>query len=56
MNISSKVKLNNGVKCPGSRLGVFKAKDGQEVENAVLTALEHGYRTDTAAVYDNEKA
>ena len=56
MNISSKVKLNNGVEIPWFGLGVFKAKDGQEVENAVLTALEHGYRSiDTAAVYDNEK-
>src|SRR5690554_3375450 len=56
MNIFSKVKLNNGVEMPWFGLGVFRAKDGQEVENAVLTALKHGYRSiDTAAVYDNEK-
>ncbi len=56
MNIFSKIKLNNGVEMPWFGLGVFRAKDGQEVENAVLTALKHGYRSiDTAAVYDNEK-
>lgn len=56
MNIFSKVKLNNGVEMPWLGLGVFKAKDGKEVENAVTAALNHGYRSiDTAAVYDNER-
>jgi len=41
---------------PRLGLGVLKAQDGQEVEQAVLAALDHGYRLiDTAAVYKNEK-
>jgi diketogulonate reductase-like aldo/keto reductase len=56
MDISTKVKLNNGVEMPWLGLGVFRAEDGQEVENAVVAALKNGYRSiDTAAVYDNEK-
>ncbi len=56
MDISTKVKLNNGLEMPWLGLGVFRAEDGQEVENAVVAALKHGYRSiDTAAVYDNEK-
>jgi len=56
MDISSKVKLNNGVEMPWLGLGVFRSEDGPEVENAVKTALEHGYRSiDTAAIYHNEK-
>ena len=55
MNISSKVKLNNGVEMPWLGLGVLHANDGGEVENAVKTALIHGYRKiDTAAAYQNE--
>ncbi len=56
MNISSKVKLNNGVEMPWLGLGVFRSKDGEEVENAVKTALTNGYLSiDTAAIYQNEK-
>jgi diketogulonate reductase-like aldo/keto reductase len=40
---------------PQLGLGVWQAKDGQEVETAVSAALESGYRLiDTAAVYGNE--
>ena len=36
-------------------LGVYKAKEGDEVKQAVKTALEVGYRSiDTATVYENE--
>ncbi len=36
-------------------LGVFKADDGDEVRNAVISAIEDGYRLiDTAAIYRNE--
>ena len=36
-------------------LGVYKAKEGGEVKQAVKTALEVGYRSiDTATVYENE--
>ena len=56
MDITSKVRLNNGVEMPWFGLGVFQANEGPEVENAVLTALKHGYRSlDTAAAYQNEK-
>lgn len=56
MNISSKVKLNNGVEMPWLGLGVFRSKDGEEVENAVKTALANGYLSiDTAAIYQNER-
>jgi diketogulonate reductase-like aldo/keto reductase len=47
--------LNNGVKMPWLGLGVWKAKDGDEVTLAVRSAIESGYRSvDTAAVYGNE--
>lgn len=40
---------------PQLGLGVWQAEDGAEVEQAVLTALESGYRLiDTAAIYGNE--
>jgi len=56
MNISSKVKLNNGVEMPWFGLGVFMSKEGAEVENAVKTALQNGYISiDTAAIYQNER-
>jgi diketogulonate reductase-like aldo/keto reductase len=41
---------------PWLGFGVFKIDDGQDVEQAVSTALEIGYRSiDTAAVYGNER-
>ena len=47
--------LNNGVEIPQVGLGVFQAKEGDEVEKAVAVALEAGYRLiDTAAIYGNE--
>lgn len=49
------VGLHNGIKIPQIGLGVWKAQDGDEVENAVSFALEQGYRLiDTAAIYGNE--
>ncbi|MCL2609331.1 MAG: aldo/keto reductase [Treponema sp.] len=55
MDLSSKLKLNNGVEMPYLGLGTFKMKDGEETYNAVKWALETGYRhIDTAAVYGNE--
>lgn len=56
MNIASATTLNNGVKMPWLGLGVFQSKEGEEVKNAVKTALENGYRSiDTAAIYQNER-
>jgi len=55
MNLSSTKKLNNGVEMPYLGLGVFKSQEGDEVRNAVISAIEAGYRhIDTAAVYGNE--
>ena len=50
------VKLNNGVQMPQLGLGVWQAKDGREVEQALETAFGAGYRlVDTAAIYGNER-
>ena len=55
MTENETILLNNGVAMPRLGLGVWQAKDGHEVENAVSVALEAGYRLiDTAAVYGNE--
>ena len=49
------VTLNNGVEIPQVGLGVFQTKEGADVERAVHSALEAGYRLiDTAAAYGNE--
>jgi methylglyoxal/glyoxal reductase len=54
-NLSDCAVLANGAKMPWLGLGVWKAKEGGEVENAVKTALRVGYRSiDTAAIYGNE--
>ena len=48
--------LNNSIAMPQIGLGVWQAKDGEEVEAAVTSALANGYRMiDTAAVYGNER-
>jgi diketogulonate reductase-like aldo/keto reductase len=53
---SSQVKLVNGIEMPSLGLGVFRSKEGAEVENAVKCALKAGYRSiDTAAIYGNER-
>jgi methylglyoxal/glyoxal reductase len=55
MNLSSTVKLNNGVEMPWVGFGTFKSEPGTVTEQAVLWALEIGYRhVDTAAYYANE--
>lgn len=55
-SISDTVELNNGVRMPWFGLGVFKANEGEEVEQAVKSAIQAGYRSiDTAAAYDNEQ-
>ncbi|UHA72381.1 aldo/keto reductase [Paenibacillus sp. 481] len=49
------VTLNNGVSMPQFGLGVWRVEEGQQVKEAVKTALETGYRSiDTAAIYQNE--
>ncbi|MCC5932271.1 MAG: aldo/keto reductase [Cyclobacteriaceae bacterium] len=54
-DINGTVSLHNGVEMPYLGLGVFKAKDGEEVIEAIKHALHMGYRhIDTASVYRNE--
>ena len=54
--MQSTITLNNGVAMPQLGLGVWQTKDGAEVEQAVTTAIDCGYRLiDTAAVYGNEE-
>jgi diketogulonate reductase-like aldo/keto reductase len=54
-SINSTVELNNGVKMPVFGLGVWQVEEGDEVENSVRAAIDHGYKLiDTAAAYRNE--
>ncbi|MFO7700660.1 MAG: aldo/keto reductase [Acidimicrobiia bacterium] len=56
MNHPMTTMLHGTVEMPMHGLGVFKVEDGDTVINAVLWALEAGYRLiDTAAIYRNEK-
>lgn len=54
MVLNQSLKLNNGLRMPVLGLGVYKS--GDHTKEAVLTALEAGYRhIDAASVYGNEK-
>lgn len=49
--------LNNGIKMPMEGFGVFQVPDPKVCEQAVLDAIDSGYRLiDTAAAYGNEEA
>ncbi|OJJ19922.1 glyoxal reductase [marine bacterium AO1-C] len=49
------IPLSNGIQMPAFGLGVLKAQDGNEVAQAVQSAIVQGYRMiDTASVYRNE--
>ncbi|GLC80704.1 aldo/keto reductase [Lacrimispora brassicae] len=51
------IKLNNGVEMPMEGLGVFQVTDPAICEQAVVDAIQTGYRLiDTAASYQNEEA
>lgn len=51
------VTLNNGVDIPALGFGVWQMEDLKECENAVIKAIQSGYRMiDTAAIYQNETA
>jgi len=55
MDFNSKAVLNNGVGLPWLGFGTFRLEAGVECRNAVLWALEAGYRlVDTAMLYGNE--
>ncbi|WP_028543715.1 aldo/keto reductase [Paenibacillus taiwanensis] len=54
-HLRSNTTLYNGVQMPWLGIGVFKVEDGDDLVNAVTTAIQHGYRSiDTAAIYQNE--
>lgn len=54
--MNEQTTLQNGVKMPVLGLGVYKVENGEEVVNAVKSALKAGYRSiDTAAFYKNEE-
>lgn len=49
--------LNNGIKMPMAGFGVYQVPDASQCEQAVLDAIEAGYRLiDTAQAYGNEEA
>ena len=51
------ITLNNGIKMPCVGFGVFQVKDKEECVQAILDAIETGYRLiDTAQSYGNEEA
>ncbi|QQO08697.1 aldo/keto reductase [Breznakiella homolactica] len=51
------VTLHNGIKMPVLGFGVYQIEDPAQCEQAVMDALETGYRSiDTAAAYKNEEA
>lgn len=51
------IDMNDGHEIPQIALGVYKAPNGQETEDAILAALDAGYRhIDSAARYMNEEA
>ncbi|KAL7951401.1 Aldo/keto reductase [Trichoderma barbatum] len=51
------ITLNDGNRIPQIALGVYKAPNGQETEDAITAALDSGYRhIDSAARYANEEA
>ncbi|MHA2357756.1 MAG: aldo/keto reductase [Candidatus Heimdallarchaeaceae archaeon] len=57
LEITTKLKLNNNVNIPLFGLGTYLSASGLEVENAVKTALDVGYRhIDTARFYHNEES
>jgi len=55
MALTKSLTLNNNVEMPMLGLGTWQTDAGEEVENAVQTALQMGYRhVDTAKIYRNE--
>ena len=51
------ITLNNDIGMPRIGYGVFRMKDPEECEEAVVQAIQSGYRLiDTAAAYENEEA
>ena len=56
-SLGDRVEIAGGVLMPRLGLGTADAPDGHEVENAVMHALNIGYRgVDTASIYLNERS
>ncbi|MGI5862893.1 MAG: aldo/keto reductase [Myxococcales bacterium] len=56
LTLQSTLKMNDGREIPRLGLGVYRAAPGKETRQAVLWALEAGYRlVDTARMYGNER-
>ncbi|SDK48686.1 aldo/keto reductase [Sediminibacillus albus] len=56
MGLNTVMTLHNGVEIPSVGLGVYKVEEGNDVYQAVKSALEIGYRhIDTASFYQNEE-
>ena len=55
--IEERITLNNGITRPKIGYGVFRMTDAEACEEAVVQAVQAGYRLiDTAAAYGNEEA
>ncbi|MGI2329470.1 aldo/keto reductase [Planococcus sp. YIM B11945] len=56
LTINSTKTLHNGIEMPRFGLGVYKMTDKEAAVDAMVTALNGGYRAiDTASLYDNER-
>lgn len=56
-SLTSSFTLSNGNKIPCIGFGTWQSADGEEAYNAVVAALDAGYRhIDTAAAYKNEES
>jgi len=54
-SLQSTITLHNGISMPWVGLGVFQVEEGQELVDAIRSAVRQGYRSiDTAAIYGNE--
>lgn len=54
--INSTKTLHNGIEMPRFGLGVYKMTDKEEAVNAMIAAIDAGYKAiDTATVYENER-
>lgn len=56
LRINSTKTLHNGIEMPRFGLGVYKMTDKEEAVNAMIAAIDAGYKAiDTATVYENER-
>lgn len=55
--MDKKLKMNNGYEIPIFGFGTWQLESGEETKQAVLTALQIGYKlVDTAKIYGNESS